>query len=40
MPKTIRNTLAVEVAKLLEVVAGIVGCHPARDRINVQLPFL
>jgi hypothetical protein len=38
--ETIRNTLAVEIAKHLEVGAGIVACDAARDRINVQLQFL
>src|ERR1700693_1856849 len=40
MAKAIRKTVAVEILLLLEVVAGIVGCHPVRDRIDVQMHFL
>src|SRR5271166_3021356 len=40
MAKAIRKTVAVEILLLLEVVAGIVGCHPMRDRIDVQMHFL
>src|SRR5208282_2722001 len=40
MAKSIRKTVAVEILLLLEVVAGIVGCHPMRDRIDVQMHFL
>src|SRR6202166_3037559 len=38
--KSIRNIEAVEIFLLLEVVASIVGCHPVRDRIDVQMYFL
>src|SRR5271166_3005003 len=40
MEKPIRNIEAVEILLLLEVVAGIVGRHPVRDRIDVQMHFL
>src|ERR1700678_3246655 len=40
MAKTIRKTVAVEILLLLEVVASIVGCHPVRNRIDVQMHFL
>src|SRR6202166_447317 len=40
MAKSIRNIEAVEILPLLEVVASIVGCHPVRDRIDVQVHFL
>src|SRR5580692_2644332 len=40
MPKSIRNTETVEIFLLLEVVAGVVGRHPVRDRIDVQMHFL
>src|SRR5208337_1262711 len=40
MAKAIRKTVAVEILLLLEVVAGVVGCHPVRDRIDVQMHFL
>src|SRR5580700_1298371 len=40
MAKAIRKTVAVEIFLLLEVVASIVGCHPVRDRIDVQVHFL
>src|SRR5580658_7374655 len=40
MAKSIRNIEAVEILPLLEVVASIVGCHPVRDRIDVQMHFL
>src|ERR1019366_7396852 len=40
MAKAIRKTVAVEILLLLEVVASIVGCHPVRDRIDVQVHFL
>src|SRR5208283_2979808 len=40
MAKAIRNIEAVEILPLLEVVASIVGCHPVRDRIDVQMHFL
>src|ERR1700722_905075 len=40
MAKSIRNIEAVEILPLLEVVASIVGCHPVRDRIYVQVHFL
>src|SRR5271169_6455561 len=40
MAKAIRKTVAVEILLLLEVVAGVVGRHPVRDRIDVQMHFL
>src|SRR5579864_1106635 len=40
MAKSIRNAETVEIFLLLEVVAGIVGRHPVRDRIDVQMDFL
>src|ERR1700688_3730561 len=40
MAKAIRKTVPVEILPLLEVVASIVGCHPVRDRIDVQMHFL
>src|SRR5271166_5607389 len=40
MAKAIRKTVAVEIFLLLEVVAGVVGRHPVRDRIDVQMHFL
>src|SRR6202521_5029111 len=40
MAKAIRKTVALEILLLLEVVAGVVGCHPVRDRIDVQVHFL
>src|ERR1035441_2164741 len=40
MAKPIGKTEAVEILLLLEVVAGVVGCHPVRDRIDVQMHFL
>src|SRR5580692_13101938 len=40
MAKAIRKTVAVEILLLLEVVAGVVCCHPVRDRIDVQVHFL
>src|SRR5580704_1350575 len=40
MAKSIRNVEAVEILPLLEVVASIVGCHPVRHRIDVQVHFL
>src|ERR1700723_125369 len=38
--KSIRNIEAGEIFLLLEVVASIVGCHPVRDRIDIQMYFL
>src|SRR5271170_8197574 len=40
MAKATRKTVAVEILLLLEVVASIVGRHPVRDRIDVQVHFL
>src|SRR5260370_20572245 len=40
MAKSIRNTETVDIVLLLEVVTGVVGCHPVRDRIDVQVHFL
>src|SRR5580698_26986 len=40
MAKSIRNTETVKIFLLLEVVAGVVGRHPVRDRIDVQMHFL
>src|SRR5271170_4746277 len=40
MAKAICETVAVEILLLLEVVASIVGCHPVRDGIDVQMHFL
>src|ERR1039458_2605190 len=40
MAKSVCKTEAVEVVPFLEVVAGIVGCHPVRDRIDIQMHFL
>src|SRR3984885_1572388 len=40
MAKAIRKTVAVEIFLLFEVVAGVVCCHPVRDRIDVQMHFL
>src|SRR5580700_6808277 len=40
MAKSIRNIEAVEILLLLEVVTGVVGRHPVRDRIHVQMYFL
>src|ERR1700728_541349 len=40
MAKAIRKTVAVEILPLLEVVASIVGRHPVRGRIDVQVHFL
>ena len=40
MAKPIRKIEAVEIFLFHEVVAGIVGCHPVRDRIDVQMHFL
>src|SRR6202795_2261715 len=40
MAKAIRKTVAVEILLLLEVVASIVGRHPVRNRIDVQMYFL
>src|SRR5271166_4850845 len=40
MAKPIRKIEAVEIFLFHEVVAGIVGCHPVRHRIDVQVHFL
>src|ERR1700677_2868224 len=40
MAKAIRKTVAVEILPLLEVVASIVGRHPVRGRIDVQVHLL
>src|SRR5208283_1981010 len=40
MAKAIRKIEAVEIFLFHEVVASIVGCHPVRDRIDVQMHFL
>src|ERR1700691_6514916 len=40
MAKPIRKIEAVEIFLFHEVVASIVGCHPVRDRIDVQVHFL
>src|SRR5208282_2087622 len=40
MAKPLRKIEAVEIFLLLEVVAGVVGRHPVRDRIDVQMHFL
>src|ERR1700733_6865795 len=40
MAKPIRETVTVEILLLLKIVASIVGCHPVRDRIDVQMHFL
>jgi len=40
MTEAIRKTVAVEILLLLEVVTGVVGRHPVRDRIDVQMYFL
>src|ERR1700681_864958 len=40
MAKAIRKAVAVEIFLLLEVVAGVVGRHPVRDGIDVQMHFL
>src|SRR5580704_8889587 len=40
MAKPLRKIEAVEVFLFHEVVASIVGCHPVRDRIDVQMHFL
>src|SRR5208282_6094749 len=40
MAQPIRKIEAVEIFLFHEVVASIVGCHPVRDRIDVQVHFL
>src|ERR1700683_1260482 len=40
MAKPLRKIEAVEIFLFHEVVASIVGCHPVRDRIDVQVHFL
>src|ERR1700722_19784009 len=40
MEKPSRKTEAVKIFLLLEVVTGVVGRHPVRDRIHVQMHFL
>ena len=40
MAKAIRKTVPVEIFLLLEVVAGVVGRHPVRDRIDIQMHLL
>src|SRR5208283_3121571 len=40
MAKPVRKIEAVEIFLLHEVVASIVGCHPVRHRIDVQVHFL
>src|ERR1035437_4384625 len=40
MAKPLRKIEAVEIFLFHKVVASIVGCHPVRDRIDVQVHFL
>src|SRR5208282_2224277 len=40
MAKPFSKIEAVEIVLFHEVVASIVGCHPVRDRIDVQVHFL